>query len=182
MSSNSASSSKSVDFSALVYGSLVCSLLEMTENVEDVNKKLDDIGYRIGLRLAHEFALDRNIEMIDTPEKLINDVLVKNWPIISGKTSNAQLSVIKNKNWPQEPSEYLIHFDESIFTRNVTIPELYQNVQFTAMLPGALRGIFEVFQYEATVSLENNNQNETGTTVRIICNKEIPPAIPKDDD
>lgn len=171
----------SVDFSALVYGSLVCSLLEMTENVEDVNKKLDSIGYNVGLRLAHAFTVEKSI---DTPEKLITDVLIKRWPAISGNTSTANLRIISNKNWPQEPSTYVLEFSQSIFTQNVTIPELYQGVKFTAMLPGILRGIFEVFQYEAEVALDEtpDNSGKPKTCVQIKCIKEIPPAVPKDDD
>ncbi|OHS94477.1 hypothetical protein TRFO_11092 [Tritrichomonas foetus] len=174
--------STAVDFSALIYGSLVNSLLEMTEDVNEVNTKLDEIGYRIGLRLAHEFARDKNLDRVDSPEKLIKDVLIKNWPIIAGKTTSAFYKVIDNNT-------FMMAFQPSTFTEYVTIPELYSGVQYTAMLPGALRGIFEIFHYEAEVSLEPpqveqkaGSQKKPPTEVKIVISKVIPVAVPKDED
>ena len=176
-------SNYSVEFSALIYGSLVNSLLEMTEDVNEVNAKLDEIGYRIGLRIAHEFARDKNLERVESPEKLIKDVLIKNWQYIAGKNSLAQYKVIKE-------NEFVMTFQPSIFTEYVTIPELYDGIQYTAMLPGALRGIFEIFHYEAQVTLETP-QAQAGqagptqkkpTEVKIVISKIIPIAVPKEDD
>ena len=173
----------SVDFSALIYGSLVNSLLEMTEDVSEVNTKLDEIGYRIGLRLAHEFARDKNLERVESPEKLIKDVLIKNWPNIAGKNSACQYK-------SQGDNTFIMTFQPSIFTEYVTIPELYNGIQYTAMLPGALKGIFEIFHYEAEVTLlpsqdstnPASNTQKKPTDVKIVITKSIPVAVPKDED
>lgn len=175
----------SVDFSALIYGSLVNSLLEMTEDVNEVNSKLDEIGYRIGLRLAHEFAREKNLERVDTAEKLIKDVLIKNWQTIAGKNSSSRADYTK-----QNENTFVMTFQPSIFTEYVTIPELYNGIQYTAMLPGALKGIFEIFHYEAEVTLlpSQETPNQTSgtqkkpTEVKIVIIKEIPIAVPKDED
>ena len=163
-----------VEFSALVYGSFVASLLEITEDVEEVNKKLDEIGYNIGLRLAHDFGRDSSLERIDTPEKVIKDVLVRKWVVLSG--SKVPVNVAKDGD-----NKYILTFAPSVFTQNVQIPELYKGVQFTGMLPGALRGIFEIFHWKVNTKLLEADE-KIGTKVEVEVVEEIPIAVPKTDD
>ena len=162
-----------VEFSALVYGSFVASLLEMSENVEEVNTKLDEIGYRVGLRLAHDFGRDQTLESINTPDKVINDVIIRKWATLSGSKVPVQVQV--------EDKKYTLVFAPSVFTQNVQIPELYKGVQFTGMLPGALRGIFEIFHWKVNTKLLETSE-KIGTKVEIEVIEEIPIAVPKTDD
>ena len=163
-----------VEFSALVYGSFVASMLELTEDVEEVNKKLDEIGYRIGLRLAHDFGKDSSLERIDNADKVINDVIVRKWSTLSGSKTPVQVT-------KEEDNKYVLAFAPSVFTQNVQIPELYKGVQFTGMLPGALRGIFEIFHWRVTAKLLEPGE-KIGTKVQIEILEEIPIAVPKTDD
>lgn len=160
----------SVDFSALIYGSLVASLLEMNEKVEDVNAKLDAIGYRIGLRLAHDFARDRSLERVEGAAQLIAAVLIPNWKKISGGSMT----------YSQDGSSFTLTFDKSVFTQNVTVPEIYAGVHFAAMLPGVLRGIFEIFHLDVKSELLPPNGDKT--EVKISDVKTISEAVRKDDD
>ena len=165
------SSSHSVEFSALIYGSLVASLLEMNEKVEDVNTKLDDIGYSIGLRLAHEFARDRNLERGDTAESVIAGVLIPNWQKVSGGGT---------MTYKSSGDSFELTFSPSIFTQNVTVPEIYSGVKFTAMLPGVLRGVFEIFHFE--VKSELLAADDGKTQVKISDVKPIGEAVRKDEE
>ncbi|EAY20901.1 hypothetical protein TVAG_437270 [Trichomonas vaginalis G3] len=167
------SQSQSVEFSALVYGSFVASLLEMTEDVEEVNKKLDEIGYRIGLRLAHDFGRDDSLERIDTPDKVVGNVIEKKWPSLSHSNKQVQTQV--------DGKNIILTFPPSIFTQNVQIPELYSGVHFTGMLPGILRGIFEIFHFRVNTTLLEQSE-QVGTKVQIEVVEEIPIAVPKTDD
>ena len=162
-----------VDFSALIYGSMVTMLLEMTEEVEDVNTKLEEIGYRIGLRLAHEFARDRNLDRVETAEALIRGVLAKNWDKFVGKSKATYARL--------EDNVFKMSFEESIFTQNVTVPEIYKGVKFEAILPGILKGVFEIFHFEVNTSLVSEEGSKT-TDVKIEVVKAIPIAVPKEDD
>jgi hypothetical protein len=169
-----ASQARSVDFASLIYGSLVNSLLEMTENVEDVNMKLSEIGYRIGLRIAHDCARDKDVDRIETPEAVITNILIKNWPGLSGN-SKARYTVVDDSN-------FTMSFDPSLYTQNVSIPEIYTGVKFAAILPGILRGIFEIFHYEVNVELCDPTPGTKGTDVKITVLKIIPVAVRKDED
>jgi len=164
-----------VEFSALVYGSFVNSLLEMTEDIEEVNKKLDEIGYRIGLRLAHDFAKDTSIERIDAAGKVVEGVIAKKWPIISGSKSPV--------TYTSSGDTYVLSFQQSVFTQNVQIPETYAGVQYTGMLPGAIRGIFEIFHFKVTAALDNSEPtNPPSTKIVVKVLESIMEAIPKNDD
>lgn len=164
----------------MIYGSLVTTLLETAESVDEVNNKLSDIGFRVGLRLAHEFARDRSLDRIDNPNKIIKDIIIKNWPNIAGKNTTVSYSLT---NESETNKKYLIKFDQSIFTQNVTIPERYSGLQYTSMLPGVIRGIFQIFHYEVNSYLNNagSQTQRTGTEVIVEVVKEIPIAVPKDD-
>ena len=59
---------------SLTYGALVAQILKDYENVEDVNKQLDKMGYNIGVRLVEDFLCRTNSgkcnDFRDTAEKV----------------------------------------------------------------------------------------------------------------
>jgi hypothetical protein len=76
------------DLASLIYGSIVTTLLDLVDSVDEVNKHLDAIGYRIGLRLAHEFASDRTANRAEpTPDTIISDIILNHWSWIVGPSS-----------------------------------------------------------------------------------------------
>jgi hypothetical protein len=160
------------EFSALIYGSLVSSLLDMIEDTSDVNAKLDELGYRIGLRLAHNFAHDRKLERVESANALISDVIIKNWQNALGQ-SVARCQVVGENS-------FTIHFEASTFTKHVHLPDSVTGLKYTAMLPGVLRGIFEIFHYEADVQIVDDAV--PGTVVKVSITKQIPVAVAKEDD
>ena len=165
----------SIEFSSLIYGSLVNSLLEIEDSVDEVNNKLFEIGCRIGTRLAHQFARDRTLEHIDTPSKVIKDIIVKNWPNVAGKNTNVLVNEIEANK------KYSLTFEQSIFTQNVTVPERYSGLRYTSMLPGVICGIFKIFHYEVKANLADTQQQKACTEVIVEILKEIPIAVPKED-
>lgn len=58
----------------LTYGALVTRLLNDYENVDDVNKQLEKMGYNIGVRLIEDFlarsSTGRCLDFRDTAEKI----------------------------------------------------------------------------------------------------------------
>jgi hypothetical protein len=160
------------DFCALIYGSLVNSLLEMTEAAEEVNSTLNAIGYRVGRRLAHDFA--RRPDRVESPDNLIN-VIIRQW---SGAIGNSQASA----ETIEKDKHYHLRFEKSVYTKQVTIPVSISegSFRYESMLPGALTGIFQVFHYIAKVELLPPEQD--ATIVDIVIEGQIPIAVRKDDD
>jgi len=58
----------------LTYGALVTRLLNDYENIDDVNKQLEKMGYNIGVRLIEDFLARTNtgrcLDFRDTAEKI----------------------------------------------------------------------------------------------------------------
>jgi hypothetical protein len=165
------------EFSAAIYGSLVSTLLDITESIADVNAKLDAIGYRVGRRLAHEFARDGKLERVDTEDSVISNVLLRIWQSSLGwSAARAQ----KLSPPEAEHSRISIAFDPSFYTRNVNVPPAFNGLEYKAILPGAIRGILEVFHREAKVTLQPTSGGPTEVLIEMI--REIPVAVPKDED
>lgn len=58
----------------LTYGSLVSQMLRDYENVDDVNKQLERLGYNMGMRLIEDFLSRTNstrcLDMKETADKI----------------------------------------------------------------------------------------------------------------
>lgn len=58
----------------MTYGSLVAQLLKDYENVDDVNRQLERMGYNIGMRLIEDFLARANpgrcYDLRDTADKI----------------------------------------------------------------------------------------------------------------
>lgn len=58
----------------LTYGALVSQMLRDFENVEDVNKQLERLGYNMGMRIIEDFLArtgsGRCLDMRETAEKV----------------------------------------------------------------------------------------------------------------
>lgn len=58
----------------LTYGALVSQMIKDFDNIEDVNKQLERIGYNMGVRLIEDFlaktGYGRCLDMRDTADKI----------------------------------------------------------------------------------------------------------------
>lgn len=65
----------------LTYGSLVAQLLKDYENVDEVNRQLERIGYNIGMRLIEDFLARANpgrcYDFRDTADKIQVSLIFK---------------------------------------------------------------------------------------------------------
>lgn len=66
--------SQSSELLTLTYGALVSQMLRDIENVDDVNKQLERVGYNMGMRLIEDFLARTNparcLDMKDTADKV----------------------------------------------------------------------------------------------------------------
>jgi hypothetical protein len=169
---NSGPAQSAIDFCALIYGSLVSSLLEMTEDSSDVNATLEKIGDRVGRRLAHDFA--RRPERVETPDAVVS-VISRQW---TGAIGNSQMTC----QTIEKDKRYQLRFEKSVYTKQVTIPDSIADgaFRYESMLPGALRGIFQVFHYDVKVTALPPEPD--ATLVEVVIEAQIPVAVRKDDD
>jgi hypothetical protein len=155
-----------VDFSATIYGSVVTCVLEMTEDAELANSRLDALGYRVGRRFGHDVASDPDGRPVTCPADVITS-LIENWIDVLGHSAVSGRAT--------SPDSYVIRLQPTPFTQHVNIPESLSSLKYASALPGVIRGIFEVFHYSTTVTLTDDDGPGTVISVRI--DGAIPPAL-----
>ncbi|KAJ6660289.1 hypothetical protein lerEdw1_017989 [Lerista edwardsae] len=145
----------------LTYGALVAQLCKDYENDEDVNQKLDTMGYNIGIRLIEDFlahsAVKKCRSYSETAE-IIAQIAFKMYlgvtPTVtcSSPTGN-EFSLVLNKN-------PLVDFVEEL-------PEGRSSLCYCSLLCGVIRGALEMVHLAAEVTfiqdtLKGDNVTEIG--------------------
>lgn len=120
----------------MTYGSLVSQLLKDYENVEDVNKQLDRMGYNIGLRLIEDFlaktSSPRCLDFKDVAEKI--QTAFKMYLGVNTTISN----------WSTANDEFSILIDSNPLTDFVELPDNLTNLKYCNILCGVIRGALEM--------------------------------------
>jgi len=159
----------------LTYGSLVAQLLQDYENMEDVNKQLERMGYNIGIRLIEDFLArtgsGRCYDFRDTAEKIQSG-----FKIFLGITPSIT-------NWSPAGDEFSLCFETNPLTEFVELPDNYSNLKYCNILPGVLRGACEMVQMEiACWFVQDQLKNDNVTELRVKFVKRLEDAIPAGED
>lgn len=124
------------DLFALTYGSIISQLLIDSENVDEVNKQLDRMGYNIGLRLIEDYLAKSN-----TPR-------CRDLKDVADKIQHAfqlYLNVMPSiDNWSQANDEFSIILYNNPLTEFVELPDSLQDMNYLNILPGVIRGALEM--------------------------------------
>lgn len=146
----------------LTYGALVTKLLKDYENVDDVNKQLDRMGYNIGVRLIEDFLARTNTgrchDLRDTADKIqvrsqTRALLSNCFPfvIIFIQTRLLQtafrtyLGVTPQiSNWTAANDEFSLLFESNPLTEFVELPDHCLNLKYSNIFAGIIRGACEM--------------------------------------
>lgn len=124
----------------LTYGALVTQILRDFENVDDVNKQLERIGYNMGVRLIEDFlsrtAATRCLDMRETADKI---------QMAFRMYLNVQPSI---SNWTAANDEFSLVFDNNPLAEFVELPSDITNLRYSNILCGCIRGALEMVQLE----------------------------------
>lgn len=131
---------KNSEFLTLTYGALVTQMLRDFENVDDVNKQLERIGYNMGMRLIEDFlartSVPRCLEMRETADRIQQAFRMY---------LNVQPTI---SNWSPAADEFSLLFDSNPLTEFVELPADLSNLRYSAILSGCIRGALEMVQLE----------------------------------
>lgn len=121
----------------LTYGSVVRQLIIDYEDVEEVNKQLEKMGYNIGIRLIDEFlAKSRTTRCVDFADAC--DKLAK----LGFKMFLNVTAAITD--WNPEKTECSLLLEDNPLTDFVELPEGCQNLTYCNVLCGVIRGALEM--------------------------------------
>uniref|UniRef100_A0A0A9YQE0 Trafficking protein particle complex subunit n=1 Tax=Lygus hesperus TaxID=30085 RepID=A0A0A9YQE0_LYGHE len=159
----------------LTYGALVSQLMRDYENVEDVNKQLERMGYNIGIRLIEDFLAKtgsgRCYDFKDTAEKVQTA-----FRIYLGITPDIT-------NWSPSGDEFSLQFESNPLTEFVELPDHCIGLKYCNVLTGVLRGAMEMVQMDiSSVFVRDHLKGDSCTELRIKFIKRIEDAIPAGED
>eukprot|EP01103_Thecamoeba_quadrilineata_P018788 TRINITY_DN7364_c0_g1_i1.p1 TRINITY_DN7364_c0_g1~~TRINITY_DN7364_c0_g1_i1.p1 ORF type:complete len:210 (-),score=48.61 TRINITY_DN7364_c0_g1_i1:150-779(-) len=99
----------------LTYGSIVAQLMKDYEDVNEVNKQLEKMGYNIGLRLIDEFLAKSQIPRCRTLRETAEAISKIGFKMFLGVTATVS-------NWSQDELEFSLLLDENPLTDFVELP------------------------------------------------------------
>ncbi|KAL2472972.1 Transport protein particle (TRelated to AP2P) component [Forsythia ovata] len=129
----------------LTYGAIVRQLLTDLEEVEDVNKQLDQMGYNIGIRLVDEFLAKSNVsKCVDFKETA--EVIAKvGFKMFLGITASVT-------NWDAEGTTCSLILEDNPLVDFVELPDTCQDLYYCNIFSGIIRGALEMVSMKTEVT------------------------------
>ncbi|XP_036337841.1 trafficking protein particle complex subunit 3 isoform X2 [Rhagoletis pomonella] len=166
---------QNAEFLTLTYGALVTQMLRDFENVEDVNKQLERIGYNMGMRLIEDFlartSAPRCLEMRETADRIQQAFRMY---------LNVQPTI---SNWSASSDEFSLVFETNPLTEFVELPQDLTNLRYSSILSGCIRGALEMVQLDVQCwFVQDQLKGDNVTELRIKFVRRLEDAIPAGED
>lgn len=126
---------------SLTYGSIVRQLIADFEDLDEVNKQLEKMGYNIGIRLVDEFLAKTKQGRCNTFREAAEAVARQALPMFLNINANVT-------NWNGEGNECSLVMSDNPLADFVELPEEYRPLCYSNMLPGIIRGALEMVNIE----------------------------------
>jgi len=160
---------------SLTYGALVAQILKDYENVDDVNRQLEKMGYNIGVRIVEDFLARTNTtkctDFRETSEKI--QQAFKLFLNVSPQVTS----------WSAANDEFSLIFESNPVGEFVELPDNCSNLKYANILCGAVRGALEMVHLEvASWFLQDTLTGDNVTEMRVKFLKKIEDSVPAGDD
>lgn len=160
----------------LTYGAIVRQLLTDLEEVEEVNKQLDQMGYNIGTRLIDEFLAKSNVSRCVNFKETAEVIAKVGFKMFLGVTATVT-------NWDAEGTSCSLVLEDNPLVDFVELPDNCQGLYYCNILSGVIRGALEMVSMKTEVTwardmLRGDDANE----LRVKLLKQIPEEYPFKDD
>jgi len=119
----------------LTYGALVAQLVRDLEDVDAVNKRLEEMGHSIGLRLVDEFLAKSHVTGCGSFKETA-EMVVRGFKMFLNVTPAVQ-------NWNEQGTECVFVLDDNPLEDFVQLPEELKGLSYSGSLCGVLRGALE---------------------------------------
>uniref|UniRef100_A0A7S0RI19 Trafficking protein particle complex subunit n=1 Tax=Chlamydomonas leiostraca TaxID=1034604 RepID=A0A7S0RI19_9CHLO len=132
-----------------MYGSIIRQLITDFEDMEEVNKQLEQMGYNIGIRLIDEFLAKSKITRCTNFKETVDVIAKQAFPMFLSMSANAT-------NWSQDGKECSLVFTDNPFTEFVELPEEYRDLKYLNLVCGVLRGALEQVSMDIEAKLTSD--------------------------
>ena len=123
----------------LTYGALVVQLIKDYEDVIEVNKQLEKMGYNIGLRLVEEFLAKSGCSMCANFKDTAESVAKVAFKMFLGVTTEIS-------NWNSTGTTFSLLINDNPLTDFVELSPQHADLQYCNILCGVITGALEMVQ------------------------------------
>lgn len=161
----------SVELFALTYGSFVRQLLLDYEQAEDVNKQLEQIGYKMGVRLVDDFLAKSRISQCTSFTETADVMAKVAFKMFLGVSAVAG-------NWSNDRKTFSLIFDENPLAEFAELPEEHPTLWYSNVVCGVIRGALEMVNMKVSSSfvkckLRGDDQNEVRVSLHEILVEQV---------
>lgn len=121
----------------LTYGSIVRQLISDFEDLDEVNKQLDQMGYNIGVRLVDEFLAKAKMGRCSSFREAAEVVGRQAFPMFLNVSATVA-------NWNADGTECSLVLTDNPLADFVELPEEFKELRYCGMLCGVIRGALEM--------------------------------------
>ncbi|KAM9964407.1 hypothetical protein ACTFIW_004170 [Dictyostelium discoideum] len=157
----------------LTYGALVTQLIKDYEDIEQVNIKLEQMGYNIGIRLIEEFlaksGIGRCSDFIETAE-VIAKVGFKMFLGVNAHVGD----------WDADRKEFHLTIEDNPLIDFVELPDQYKHkLYYSNILCGVMRGALEMVQMKVKCTFVKCTLSDDSTSeIKVVLEEVLSDMIP----
>ncbi|KAK8826303.1 hypothetical protein WA538_001443, partial [Blastocystis sp. DL] len=143
---------------ALTYGAFVSQIVKDYEEVSEINKQIEQLGYNIGIRLIEEYLAKTRTRGIRSFKHACESIATKGFSMYLGVEATLE-------NWNEDEQSCAIRFTSNPLTRFVELPDEMSNLQYSNVYCGIIRGALEMVHMRVQCSfkqdmLKGSQENE----------------------
>jgi len=160
---------------SLTYGALVAQIVKDYENVDDVNRQLEKMGYNIGVRIIEDFLARTGTskcgDFRETSEKVQQafKIFLNVSPTVT--------------SWSSASDEFSLIFETNPIAEFVELPDSQAGLKYSNILCGTIRGALEMVHLEvAAWFAQDNLKGDNVTELRVKFLRKIEDTVPAGDD
>eukprot|EP00794_Sanderia_malayensis_P000665 gene665-1333_t len=156
----------------LTYGALVAQLLKDYENDEEANHQLERMGYNIGIRLIEDLLARSNIGRCNDFRETADIIAKHGFKTFLGISPQVT-------GWNATGDEFSLIIDNNPLAEFVELPEGHNNLWYSSILIGAIKGALEMVQMEVEAGfIQDVLKGDPTTEVRVKFIKKLEDAVP----
>eukprot|EP00039_Didymoeca_costata_P028911 m.22535 g.22535 ORF g.22535 m.22535 type:complete len:176 (-) comp7409_c0_seq3:1186-1713(-) len=172
--SSKGSSKVSGELFTLTYGALVAQLVKDYEEPAEVNKQLDKMGYNIGVRLIDDFLAHSGVGKCNDFRETAEVIAKVGFKMFLGITPNIS-------HWSSDSKACSLILEDNPLSTFVELPDEFNELQYSNIICGVLRGALEVVQMRVDVkfvkdSLRGDDVSEIRLELLELMADEAPPG------